>query len=213
MTQSIKQPWGLSVFGAGTVFAEPRLARVNLTVDKLAARPEDAFREAGEAVSALRRALREHGIADTSVSGSRLALASAHDGYGDKRRFLGYRCTARYTVETTSLDTLQQLVVDAVSAGANHVDRVVFDVEGKPALRDEARRRAVAAARRKAEVYAEATGAPLGPVIHIEDVDPEELSRGYRGHGSDAAEGLEGDLAPGMVEVTAAVLLGFSLGR
>jgi uncharacterized protein YggE len=71
----------------------------------------------------------------------------------------------------------------------------------------------VDAARRKAEVYAEAAGVPLGTVLHIQDVDAESWEmRGHRGHGGGGGSS-EGDLAPGMVEVHAGVLLGFSLGR
>jgi uncharacterized protein YggE len=213
MTETINEPWGLSVFGAGSVRVEPRLARVKLTVDVLEPEPERAFQEAGAAVGRLREVLRRHGIPDTSVSGSRLKLNSDHEGYGSDRKFLGYRCQASYAVESEALDELQQLIVDAVDAGAHRIDKVEFDVQDKPALRDEARRRAVAAARRKAEVYAEAASVPLGPVVHIQDVDSESYEmRSYRGHGGGGGSSA-GDLAPGTVEVAAAVLLGFSLAR
>ncbi len=67
----------------------------------------------------------------------------------------------------------------------------------------------MAAARRKAEVYAEACGVKLGPVIHVEDVDPESMS----GHGGrpDGDPEADGTLSPGSVRVDAAVLLGFGL--
>ncbi|WP_369257860.1 SIMPL domain-containing protein [Streptomyces sp. R35] len=212
MNQTIRQPWGLSVFGTGSVQAEPQLARLKLAVDLLAPTADKAFDKAGTAVSALRETLRRHGIPDAKVSGSRLSLKSAYDGYGADRKFLGYRCMATFTIETTNLDALQQLIVDAVNAGANHVDDVLFDVQDKSALRDEARRRAVEAARRKAGVYAEAADVSLGPVVHVEDVDPESVTP-YRGHGQNAGGTGGGDLAPGMVEVAAAVWLGFSLTR
>ncbi|WP_151479261.1 SIMPL domain-containing protein [Streptomyces albicerus] len=213
MTESIKEPWGLSVFGAGSVRVEPQLVRVKLAVDVLEPSPDRAFQEAGTAVTRLREALRLHGIPDASVSGSRLKLSSDYDGYGSDRKFRGYRCKASYSVETEALDDLQQLIVDAVDAGAHHIESVEFDVHDKPALRDEARRKAVAAARRKAEVYTEAAGVPLGPVLHIQDVDSEswEFSN-YRGHGGGGGNSA-GDLAPGMVEVSAGVVLGFSLGH
>ena len=75
-------------------------------------------------------------------------------------------------MESTHLDDVQQLLIDVVAAGANEIDGVDFDVTSKPDLRAEARRQAVAAARHKAALYAEAAGARLGPVVHIDDVDP-----------------------------------------
>ncbi|MFJ6831184.1 SIMPL domain-containing protein [Streptomyces sp. NPDC091209] len=212
MNQSIRDPWGLSVFGAGSVRAEPQLVRVKLAVDVQEPSPDEAFHKAGTAVSRLRETVRRHGIPDASVSGSRLKLNSEYDGYGTGRKFLGYRCQASYIIEIEAVDDLQQLIVDAVDAGANRVDEVTFDVLDKPAMRDEARRRAVAAARRKATVYAEAAGVSLGAVLHVQDVDAESWEfRGHRGHGGGGGSS-EGDLAPGMVEVHAGVLLGFALG-
>ncbi|WP_338702447.1 SIMPL domain-containing protein [Streptomyces sp. Q6] len=207
----IKEPWGLSVFGTGSVSAEPRVAHLKLAVDHLSPTPREAFAQAGAAVSRLRTVLREHGVPDSEVSGSRLSLASEFKGYGGERTFLGYRCEATYTVRTEQLDRLQDLIQDAVEAGANRVDEVRFDVLGKPTMRDEARRRAVAAARRKAEVYAEACGVRLGRVVHIQDVDPESV--GLRSHGGRLGGDPESDgvLAPGAVKVEAAVLLGYGL--
>lgn len=86
-----------------------------------------------------------------------------------------------------------------------------FEVDDKPAMRDEARRRAVAAARRKAEVYAEACGLRLGPVVHIEDVDPESVGGHSHGRRTGGDPEDDGALTPGSVRVEAAVLLGFSL--
>ncbi|GAA2520907.1 MULTISPECIES: SIMPL domain-containing protein [Streptomyces] len=213
MTETIKEPWGLSVFGAGSVRVEPQLVRVRLAVDVLEPGPDQAFQEAGAAATRLREVLRRHGIPDASVSGSRLKLSSEYDGYGGERTFRGYRCRAAYVVESGALDDLQQLIVEAVEAGAHAIDSVEFDVHDKPALRDEARRRAVAAARRKAEVYAEAAGVRLGTVLHIQDVDSESYEfKQYRGHGGGGGAS-SGDLVPGMVEVSAGVVLGFSLGR
>ena len=88
---------------------------------------------------------------------------------------------------------------------------VDFDVSAKAGLRAEARRQAVAAARNEAGLYAEAAGARLGPVVHIDDVDPEHAGfERYRAHGAGGQASAE-DLAPGHVVVSAAVIVGFSI--
>ncbi|MFI1756203.1 SIMPL domain-containing protein [Streptomyces sp. NPDC020571] len=207
MTQAIEEPWGISVFGSGTVRAEPSLARVRPAVDVLEPSPEQAFQRAGEAVARLREVLRRHGVPDASVSGSRLGLSSEYDGHGGGRTLLGYRCQASYAVETGALDDLERLIADVVEAGAHRIDGVEFAVRDRQALLDEARRRAVAAARRKAQVYAEAADARLGPVLHIQDVESEPVAA-FR---ASAGGGPPGTLAPGAVEVSARVVLGFSL--
>jgi len=111
------------------------------------------------------------------------------------------------------LDDTQQLLVDLVAAGANEIEAVEFDVIAKGELRADARRQAVAAARRKAQLYAEAAGVRLGAVLHIDDVDPEQMGfQGYRSHGG-SGEASPEDLAPGHVVVSAAVVLGFSISH
>jgi uncharacterized protein YggE len=161
----------------------------------------------------VRETLRRHDISDAAVEHSRLGLESSWQYVDGKRQFIGYECRASFSVESAALDDVQPLLVDLVAAGANEIDGVDFDVTGKPELRAEARRLAVAAARRKADLYAEAAGVRLGAVVHIDDVDPEQLERDqYHGHGSGGAASAQ-DLAPGHVVVSAAVILGFSINH
>ncbi|WP_430781925.1 SIMPL domain-containing protein [Actinoplanes sp. G11-F43] len=207
----IERPWGVTAYGAASVKSKPELVRTQFRVVRLEQTPSDAFAAANEAVRAVRQTLRRHDVPDSAVERSRLDLTSSWDGYGPNRKFLGYRCQAAFVVETGNLEDIQQLLVDIVAAGANEIESVDFDVAGKGEMRAEARRRAVAAARRKAELYAEAAGVRLGPVVHIEDVDPDRVgNERYRGHGSGGAASGE-DLAPGHVVVSAAVTLGFAL--
>jgi uncharacterized protein YggE len=143
-----------------------------------------------------------------------VAAYGAWDSYGPERKFLGYECQASFALLSGNLDDVQPLLVDIVAAGANEIEAVEFDVTAKPDLRAQARRQAVAAARNKAELYAEAAGVRLGAVIHIDDVDPEGGTiRAFRGHSAAAGDTLPEDLAPGHVVITAAVILGFSIAH
>ncbi len=211
MQTKIDSPWGISVYGAASVNATPDTVRLRIAVDRTKDTPAQAFSSAREGVTALRQTFRRYGIPEEAVSSSRLGLRTEWEGYNANRTFQGYRCQADFSVTLTDMDSLEQLLVDAVEAGANRVDGVDFDVRDKPALRARARKEAVRAARGKAELYAEAAGVTLGTVVHIEDVDPEgPLASRYRGHGG-YEPASEGDLAPGQVSVQGAVLLGFSL--
>jgi uncharacterized protein YggE len=208
--QLVERPWGVTAYGAASVKAQPDLVRVRFKVIRVEQAPSRAFAAASEAVQAVRQVLRQHGVPDAAVRRSRLDLKSSWS-YGSERKFLGYECQAAFAAESGELDDVQSLLVDLVEAGANEIEDVDFDVTGKGELRAEARREAVAAARRKAELYAEAAGVRLGAVLHIEDVDPEDVGyERYRGHGSGGAASPE-DLAPGHVVVSAAVVLGFSI--
>lgn len=208
--QMIERPWGITVFSTASVKAAPDLVRLRFHVARLEQTPAQAFAAATEAVGAVREAIRAHNLPDASVQRSRLSLRSQ---YGNERKFLGYQCQASFSVESRDLEDVQQLLVDIVAAGTNEIEGVNFDVVDKPGLRAEARRAAVAAARRKAELYAAEAGVRVGAVMHIEDEDPEQLGGQYRSHSSARAEASEANLAPGHVVVSAAVTIGFAIAH
>ncbi|MFJ8884654.1 SIMPL domain-containing protein [Streptomyces sp. NPDC102402] len=208
-THSIDSPWGVSVFGAASVDAAPDLARLRLAIVQIKNTPGEAFAATRGGVNGIRAVLRRHGVPETAVSTSRLILSSRWS-YGSDRTFLGYECSASFVIELRELDSLETVLIDTVDAGANEVKSVEFDVSTKKELRARARIAAVAAAREKAGLYAQAAGTRLGPVVHIKDVDAEQI-QSYRGHGGADADGGEGDLTPGKVTVSAGVVLGFSL--
>jgi uncharacterized protein YggE len=211
-SQMVERPWGVTVYGAANVKARPDLVRVRFKVCRTEQTPSDAFAVASDAVAAVRQVLRSHGVSDAAVERSQLGLSSSWT-YGSERQFIGYECEAAFAVESTNLDDVQALLVDLVEAGANQIDAVDFDVTSKGELRAEARRQAVAAARRKGELYAESALVRLGAVLHIEDVDPDKVgNERYRGHRS-GGDASEQDLAPGHVVVSAAVIMGFSINH
>ncbi|MEU0298086.1 SIMPL domain-containing protein [Streptomyces sp. NPDC006175] len=208
-TQSIDTPWGVSVFGAASVDAAPDLARLRVAISQTENQPGEAFAATRSGVNRIREVLRGHDVPETAVSTSRLNLSSQWS-YGNERTFLGYECTASFVIELRELDLLETVLIDVVDAGANEVKGVEFDVRAKRELRARARTAAVTAAREKAALYAEAAGVRLGPVIHIKDVDAEQVQN-YRSHSSHQSGGGEGDLSPGKVTVSAGVVLGLSL--
>lgn len=209
--QFIDRPWGASVFGAASVDAAPDLARLRVAIKQTRPKPAEAFEVTRGAVNQVREALRRHAIPDAAVSTSRLNLQSAWNFNNGERKFVGYSCTASFVIELRELEILEPVMVEVVDAGANHVDAVEFDVRNKKQLRAQAREAAVAAAREKAELYTSAAGVRLGPVIHIKDVDAEQLQNVYRSHGQSGGAAGDGDLAPGKITVSAGVVLGFSL--
>jgi uncharacterized protein YggE len=211
----IERPWGVTAYGAASVKALPDLVRVRFKIVRMEQAAPAAFEAASAAIRDVRRALRDHGIPDAAVEASRLDLRTMwnHPGNG-ARTFAGYQCQAAFAVQSTDLNDVEPLLVDLVSSGANEVEGVDFDVIGKGELRAAARRKAVAAARAKAELYAEAAGVRLGALLHIDDVDPDRVgNERYRSHSSMSDAGSDQDLAPGHVVVSAAVTLGYALAR
>jgi uncharacterized protein len=213
--QMVERPWGIATLGAASVKATPDLVRIRFKIVRVEQTPAGAFEAARNAVRAVRGVLRQHGINDAAVERSRLDRQTAIEYVDGARKFIGYQCHAAFAVESRALDNIEPLLVDIVAAGANQVDGVDFDVTTKRELRAEARRKAVAAARAKADLYAEAAGVRVGAVLHIEDVDPEGPGAPqYRSRGQiESAATTAQDLAPGHIVISAAVILGYAVAR
>jgi uncharacterized protein len=219
LKQSVERPFGITVYGSFLLRTEPDHAVAELGVSRLAQRPADAFKEARDVVQATRTALHKAEVADEKVEVSRIALESAYERFGGATKFLGYRAQVSVRIVIDKIDGLERVLVAAVDAGANEVRSVRYRTGRLRELREEARSKAVAAARRKAEVYCAAAGVRVGQVIHIEDVSPDQLATrvGGMGHGAmgsasgqdEAAE--QAGLQSGSLEVGAAVMVSYSL--
>jgi uncharacterized protein YggE len=209
---TIERPWGVSVRGTAEVRARPDLARITFRVTRMESTPAAAFAATNDAVTAVRRVLGEHAIADEALEGSRLGLTTLWSYADSHRTFLGYECQATFTVEAPDLDGVESLLVDLVAAGAHEIESVQFDVRNRADLLARARRQAVEAARDRAELYTQAAGVRLGAVVHIDDVEPEHaISLGF--DASRSAPGSGPGLAPGHVVLGAAVTLGFAIAQ
>ena len=87
-----------------------------------------------------------------------------------------------FNVVLREMDQVEVVLSGLITAGANVLSSAAFQTTRLKALRADARRRAVVVAREKAELYCAAAGVAVGPVLAIEDVNPESLSGRSEGH-------------------------------
>jgi uncharacterized protein YggE len=192
--QSIPHPGGVTVFGSCLLTADPDYAALRFAVTRAAEDPSKAFAAVRDGVRSVRAALAAAGIADRDLRTSQLTLEPAFEGYAEKRRQVGYASRAAFIVLIGQLDRVEDVLASVVAAGADAIDNLSFKTRRVRELREQARRGAVASARVKAEQYCLAAGARLGPVLHIEDVNPDELTR--RSHMPDIDLSAHDDASP-----------------
>ncbi|MEC7667465.1 MAG: SIMPL domain-containing protein, partial [Pseudomonadota bacterium] len=82
---------------------------------------------------------------------------------------VGFEASNRVTVRVRDLDRLGAVLGAVTGEGANQMYGLNFGFEDTDAMMDDARRKAVADARAKAELYAEAAGVTLGRVISLSE--------------------------------------------
>ncbi len=205
---------GVKVFGSAVLRVEPDVASLHFSVGRKAKKPRDAFHDTRQAVRAVRTYLDQAGVGE--VAASRITLSQTFEHVGGKSTPTGYFARVSLNVLLTNLDRMEEVLVGVVDAGANEIGSVEFRTTRLKEHRAEARRRAVAAAREKAEIYCRAAGVSLGSVLAIEDINPEVLRGTGEGHTSSEAPsddaGPERALAPGSIVVGAAVSIRFAIG-
>lgn len=92
----------------------------------------------------------------------RYVYSQRNDGQQEPPRIVGYEVRNNVTVTVRDLTKLGAILDSAVTEGSNQIDGLSFDVSNKTALLNEARKKAFADAKAKAELYAEAAGVKLG---------------------------------------------------
>lgn len=206
----IERPWGITAYGHATAQVDPDHAVLRLAVNRIDNKPDKALQATTGSVAAVRSVLRRRGVPDAAVTSSRTSIHSVWDGYGADRRFRGHQCRAEFSIRVDELETVEQTLVELVASGADEILGVDYDTSRTREIRAAARKDAVAAAEAKARLYAEAAGVGLGPVVHVEDLNPDQpAALAYRGAAAGDSAGT--DFAPGRITVAASVVLGFQI--
>lgn len=82
---------------------------------------------------------------------------------------IGYQVTNQVRILARDIKKFGEVLDLSISLGANQMHGISFEVSNAEVLKDEARKQAMANARRRAELYAQAAGASLGEVLTISE--------------------------------------------
>jgi uncharacterized protein YggE len=163
----------ISVSGEGKVFARPNMAEINVGVIAESKNAVDALKTNSESMSALMKTLAGKGIADKDVLTASFNVSpqyrydSQPRSGSNRPTITGYSVNNQVHVRVRNLATLGDILDAVVENGANTVNGISFSISEPEPILDQARQKAVADARRKAELYALASGTKLGRVLYI----------------------------------------------
>jgi len=161
-------PSAISVTGEAQVSAPPDLAQLDAGVASDGKTAREAAEANNAAMSKVLAALKGAGLDDKDYQTSRLSLQPQ---YAPNRPgpspIVGYRASNRVSIKLHDVAKVAGIIDTLVSAGANDVGNINFSVTQASKLLDDAREKAIADARRKAEIYAKAAGVTLGAPLSI----------------------------------------------
>jgi uncharacterized protein YggE len=159
----------ITVSAVGYAYAEPDQARLSSGVTAEAETAEAALAANTEKMKAVVAGLKASGIdaKDIQTSNFNVNPRYTQPKDGGPSVIDGYTVSNQVDVQVRDLKTLGGLLDKLVSLGANQINGLSFVVSKAETLKDDARKEAVANARRRAELLATAAGAEVGEVVSI----------------------------------------------
>lgn len=169
----------ISVRGLGKISAVPDLADIQVGVMTQAPTAQAALLANNESMNRLHAILKEHGVAAKDVQTTQIQVSPQYSQPPGRRpgeaveefipRVVGYRVDNSVRVTARDIGKLGALLDALVQAGANQIHGISFRVDNADHLLDEARRKAMADAKRKAEILAGEAGVVVGSPIKISE--------------------------------------------
>lgn len=201
----------VTVSAEGSINARPDIAHIQSGVVTEAATAAAALSQNSMTMSHLTIGLKASGIADADIKTTSFNVAPryVHARDGSAPTIDGYRVTNDVHVIVRNIAKVGDLLDRLVKLGANQIGGLSFDVANAEALKDEARKAAIANARRRAELYAAAAGASLGPVVTISEETVHVAPRGPMLARAAAAESVP--ISEGTQKIEARVTVSWEL--
>lgn len=167
-------PRVISVEGYAEIEVEPDQAHVSVGVSTKGATPAAAIDANSASAAKVIAAARKAGLGDRDIRTGSINLSQAYKNVRTAQGNFeqqpdGYTVSNVVVLRVRDLPKLGAILRDTVDEGANRVSGLTFGVADPSRLQDDLRKAAVADARRRAEMLAEAAGAKLGPVRSIAD--------------------------------------------
>ena len=171
MADETKMQRVISLTGQGQIRLAPDLAIVTAGVVTEAEAASGALAANAKAMQTVLEALKSAGIDEKDTQTSNFSVQPRYDYSRDGKPpvLTGYAVSNNVTITVRKVDNLGRILDQLVSSGSNQIQGVQFSIEDPTAAQDEARRLAIADARRKAELYATASNVTLGNVLTISE--------------------------------------------
>jgi len=166
----------LNASGEGYVMVVPDIAIVTIGVTSRGETARAALDRNNAETARVIEAIRAAGIADKDIGTTGFGVAPvyeehperpAEDGAPQAPRIVAYQVDNAVRVTVRAIGDSGALLDKVVTAGANRISGIAFDVAEPQAAADEALKAAIADARRKAELMAAAAGVRIVRVLDV----------------------------------------------
>jgi uncharacterized protein YggE len=171
----LAEPPTLTVTGQGSASAAPDIGTIRAGVETDGKTAAEALAANNALAAALIATLKEAGVEPRDIQTGSLNVEPIYQQRGSGTmpeqmpEVAGYRVVNEVSVTIRMLGDMGAIVDAVVKSGANRINSIGFGLSDDREVTDQARRAAVADARRIAENYAEAAGVRLAGILSISD--------------------------------------------
>jgi len=211
------QQSGIWVNGTGEVTVTPDIATLSLGIEAQAATVAEAQAQAAVAMAAVMTALAENGVAEKDIQTQYFSIyqVTRWDDFKDQQVVIGYRVTNMVTAKIRDIEQAGPIIDAVAAAGGDYtrINNVSFSVDDPTPYYADARQKAMADARAKAEQLADLAGLNLGKPTYISEgtIYPPVV---YRDAGMEAMAPVPAPttpISPGEIELSLTVQVAYAI--
>ena len=160
----------LDVVASGEVNAVPDIAMIGAGVVSQAPTAVAAMSDNARSTAATVAAIRKAGVADRDIQTTSISLSPQYR-YAENQPpvITGYQASSRVSVRFRDIKASGSILDSLVAAGANQIDGPTLSIDKPEPLLDQARKKAIAAARDRAALYAGAAGLTVKRIVAISE--------------------------------------------
>ena len=162
---------GISVTGEGKVSGKPDVAKLTLGVNAESDTVQKARDQAAVSLDGIVKSLKNNGVAEKDIQTQQFNIQPQYDYNDGNQRLRGFQVTNILSVTLRDINKTSRVVDDAVKAGGNDtaIQGLAFTIDNPEVLKKEAREKAVADAKSKAETLAQVAGVTIGAAMSISE--------------------------------------------
>jgi uncharacterized protein YggE len=160
----------LDITATGEVTRVPDVAVISTGVVTRSATAGGAIQQAATRMARVRAALKAAGVEDRDIQTSNLSLNPEYT-YANNQppKLNGYTASNQLSVRFRDIANAGKIIDALVAEGANQINGPTLTIDKPEAALDEARVKAVAAARARADLYARSLGLRIVRVVSISE--------------------------------------------
>ena len=210
-SQNTIQPT-ISVTGEGIITVVPDEVTINVQVENKGDHPNELKKKNDRIVTEVLQSIKKLKISDKDVKTQYVQLQKNYD-YQTKT--YSYHASQTIVIKLKELNNYESLMKGLLNKGINRINGITFSTSNEIELKSEARKKAIANAKIKAEEYAGVLHQTVGKAITISEFAPNSYPRPMYETvarvSSDSGNVSQQTLSVGVIEIRATINVTFLL--